>query len=272
MLRVRWLSSAQMPTAQPPPPVDDPARVLAIFDEHRPIHAYGIVDVAQYWDTSRWWVRDRGVVGEVGIPGIDRGVVYAVSAIDAAPTLALLVDLVDELPDGFDVTGPSGLAERLAPTHRALRTVPHVKMHLVRPDLLPDPDAAVRPLVPDDVAAVHALFERTGGTPDFFRADLLGSGRQVGLEVDGVLVAMAGVHLVDPEHGIAVIGNVNTAPEHRGAGLARRAVATLVHRLRDEVDLVALNVARDNRPACALYEGLGFLPLMEYEEAELVRR
>lgn len=261
-----------MPTAPPPQPVDDPATVLARFEEHRPIHAYGIVDVAQYWETSRWWVRDRGVVGDVGIPGVDRGVVYAVSAIDAAPTLALLVDLVDQLPDRFDVTGPSGLTERLAPTHRAVRSVPYVKMHLVRPDLLPDIDPDVRPLTPDDLDAVHALFERTGGTPDFFRADLLGSGRQVGFDLEGQLVAMAGVHLVDREHGIAVIGNVNTAPEHRGGGLARRVVATLVHRLHDEADLIALNVARDNRAACALYEGLGFLPLMEYEEAELVRR
>jgi ribosomal protein S18 acetylase RimI-like enzyme len=261
-----------MPTAPPPPPpVDDPAAVLAVFTEHRPIHAYGILDVVQHWETSRWWVRDRGVVGDVGLPGVDRGVVYAVSSIYAAPTLALLVDVADELPDRFDITGPSGMAERLASTHRAVRSGPHVKMHLVRPDLVPAPDPQVRALDPGDVEAVHGLFARTGGTPDFFRADLLGSGRQVGLEVDGELVAMAGVHLVDADEGIAVIGNVNTAPEHRGGGLARRVVATLVDRLRQDADLIALNVARDNRAACALYEGLGFVPLMEYEEAELVR-
>lgn len=258
-------------TAQPQP-ADDPGQVLAVLDEHRAIHAYGIVDVVQFWDDSRWWVRDRGTVGLVGIPGVSREVVYAVSAVYAAATLALLEDLVDELPERFDITGPSGLAERMEPTHRSTRCAPYVKMHLIRPDLLPAPDPAARPLEVEDATAVESLFERAGGAEEFFRTDLLGTGRQFGIFHDDVLVAMAGTHVVDPDLGIAAIGNVNTLPEFRGRGLGRRVVAALAHRLREEVDIVALNVGRDNTPARNLYEGLGFLPLMEYEEAELIGR
>ncbi len=262
----------QMITLAGPRPTDDPDTVLDVFNEHRPIHAYGIVDVLQYWTSSRWWVRDRGVVGLVGLPGVSDGVVYAVSAVYAAATFALLRDLVDDLPERFDITGPSGLAERMQPTHRAARVQPYVKMQLIRPDMLPAVDVGIRALEADDQPAVLALLAQAGGAPEFVRLDLLGTRHHFGVFDDGTLVAMAGTHLVDPAHGIAAIGSVNTLPEYRGRGLARRVVAALSHRLREEVDVVALNVGRDNTPARNLYEGLGFLPLMEYEEAELVRR
>jgi len=260
-----------MPTDTPAPMADRTA-VLDVFAEHRAIHAYGIVDAVQFWDSSRWWVRDRGVVGLVGLPGVDHGVVYAVSAVYAAATLALLTEIVDQLPDRFDITGPSGLAERMAPTHRASRAQPYVKMQLIRPDLLPDPGPGVRLLEAGDGDACTVLLEQTSGSPEFFRHDLLGTGRHTGIFDGGTLVAMAGTHVIDTDQGIAAIGNVNTLPAYRGRGLARQVVAALARRLRDEVDVVALNVGRDNTPARNLYEVLGFLPLMEYEEAELVRR
>lgn len=259
------------PTGRPAP-ATQADEVLAVFDEHRAIHAYGIVDVVQYWDASRWWVRDRGVVGLVGLPAVPDGVVYAVSAVYAAATLALLTDVADELPERFPVTGPSGLADRMEPTHRATRVEPYVKMQLIRPDMVPDPGRDIRALEPADEDAVLSLLAQSGGAPEFVRLDLLGTGRHFGRFEGDKLVTMAGTHLIDAEQNIAAIGSVNTLPEYRGRGLARQVVAALTHRLRDEVEVVALNVGRDNTPARNLYEGLGFLPLMEYEEAELVRR
>lgn len=255
-----------------PAPTDDRDAVLDVLTEHRAIHAYGIVDAVQFWETSTWWIRDRGVVGLVGLPGVSGGVVYAVSAVYAAATLALLVDVLDELPERFTATGPSGLAARLEPSHQALRCAPHVKMQLIRPDMLPDPGPGVRALDPGDADASRALLERTSSSAEFFRFDLLGTGRQYGIFDGPTLVAMAGTHVIDVDLGIAAIGNVNTLPEYRGRGLARRVVGALTWKLRREVDLIALNVDRDNTAARNLYEGLGFLPLMEYEEAELARR
>lgn len=262
----------RMTTLDRPAPAQHADEVLDVFEEHRAIHAYGIVDVVQFWDSSRWWVRDRGVVGLVGLPEVPDGVVYAISAVHAAATFALLGDLVDELPARFEITGPSGLAERMEPTHRAARVQPYVKMQLIRPDMLPAREPDVRALEPDDEDAVLSLLAQSGGAPEFVRLDLLGTERHFGVFDGDTLVAMAGTHLVDAEVGIAAIGSVNTLPEYRGRGLARQAVAALTHRLREEVDVIALNIGRDNTPARNLYEGLGFLPLMEYEEAELVRR
>lgn len=253
-------------------PTSDPAGVLAVYDVHRPIHAYGIVDVVQLWDRSQWWMRDQAVVGLIALPGVSVPVVYAISAVAGGETLTLLEELAPQLPARFEITGPTGLTERLAATHDAVQADPHVKMHLVRPDMLPSSDPEARPLQLDDVEAVERFRERSGDSLAFFRDDLLGTGRHVGIFEGRDLLALSGVHVIDVDQGIAAIGNVSTLPEHRGRGLARRVTATLCHRLLEEVEVVALNVGRDNTPARTLYEGLGFLPLMEYEEAELVRR
>lgn len=261
-----------MAVARAPAPTDDPSAVLAIFDAHRPIHTYGIVDVVQFWDTSRWWVRDGAAVGLVGLPGVPDPVVYAVSAVHGGETLSLLADLVPQLPDRFDITGPVGLTERLEATHHATRSAPYVKMHLLRADMLPASDPQARVLEPDDLDAVHTFAAASDMPLRFFREDLLGTGRQFGIFGDGELIALAGVHVIDVDQGIAAIGDVVTHPEHRGRGLAGRVTAALCHRLHAEVAIVGLNVGRDNTPARKLYERLGFLPLMEYEEAELIRR
>lgn len=243
-----------------------------MFVDHRAIHAYGIVDVVQFWHASRWWVRDGAVVGLVGLPSAPDPVVYAVSAVHGVETLDLLSDLAPQLPDRFAITGPIGLSERLAQTHRATRCLPYVKMHLVRPDMLPAPDPVVRPLGTDDLEAVRTFVERGDTDLEYFREDLLGSGRQVALFDRDDIVSLAGVHVIDTTEGLAAIGHVSTLPDLRGRGLGTRVVAALCHRLRDEVDIVMLNVGRDNAAARHIYENLGFLPLLEYEEAELVRR
>ena len=253
-------------------PTQDRSGVLELFQAHRAIHIYGLADVAQFWETSRWWVRDGGVVGLVGLPGVERAVVYAISAVHGGATLRLLQDLAPQLPERFDITGPSGLTERLDASHRATRSAPYVKMQLLRADMLPASPEGARVLEPGDLPAVRQLADGAGEALTFFREDLLGSGRQVGVFVGGRLAALAGVHVIDVELGVAAIGDVLTAPELRGRGFAAGAVAALCRRLGDEVATIGLNVGRDNTPARTLYERLGFLPLMEYEEAELVRR
>lgn len=253
-------------------PNSDPSDMLATFADHRAIHAYGICDVVQFWDTSQWWVRDGAVVGLVGLPYAPDPVVYAVSAVHGVETLGLLADLTPQLPERFEITGPIGLSERLAATHRSLRCLPHVKMHLVRPDKLPRPDPAVRVLEPDDLPAVRKFDNHEDAGLQFFREDLLGTGRQVAIFDGDQIAALAGVHLIDTTERIAVVGHVSTLPDLRGRGLGTRVVAALCQRLRSEVDIVTLNVGRDNTTARHIYEGLGFLPLLEYEEAELVRR
>jgi ribosomal protein S18 acetylase RimI-like enzyme len=252
-----------------PKPIDDPAAVLAVFDEHREVHPYGIYDVVNLWDCSRWWLRERAVVGLIALPGSDVPVVYAVSATAGEQTLQLLADLAPDLPPHIIITGPDGLTNRLAGTYRASWSGPHIKMHLAHPAMLPPADPHAYVLEAADLPRIEHLFAADPHTGVYFHPGLLDSGYYIGIDHATQLVAVAGVHLVDRHCGVAAVGNVSTHPGHRRRGLARRVMATLCHRLIGEVDLVGLNVRRDNRAAHALYEGMGFASLTGYEEAEL---
>jgi len=255
-----------------PEPTDDPAAVMTVYQRHRAVHPYGIFDVANLWDRSRWWVRDEAVVGLLALPGADAPVVYGVAASAHAQTLELLGDLAPHLPPRMVITGPEGLTDRLADAYEPLWSAPHLKMWLADPGRLPPPDPDVGVLAATDLSRLERLFAADPHTGVYFHAGLLDSGHYVGIAAGGELVAAGGIHLIDRRHGVTALGNVFTHPRHRRRGLARRVMSTLCHRLLAEVDVIGLNVRRDNTAARALYHDLGFVPVVRYEEAELTRR
>jgi ribosomal protein S18 acetylase RimI-like enzyme len=203
--------------------------------------------------------------------GSGEPVLYAIAhdAPSDAATLDLLEHLTPELPDHFVITGPIGLSRRLAASHTADWVIPHVKMHLPDRASLPDADDAIESLDRAAEAEVVELRTHGGDASAFFVPELLDTGWYLGLRTDGDLAAVAGVHVISERYGVAAIGNVLTHPAHRRRGLARALVATLAHRLLAAVPTVGLNVGVDNTAARALYDDLGFVPSITYEEAEL---
>ncbi|WP_370324700.1 GNAT family N-acetyltransferase [Euzebya sp.] len=261
-------------------PVDDPAEILAIYQRAPHVHPYGIADVVQLWPTSTWWRRGDAVVGLLDLPGGD--VVYSVTADPSArpATLELLADLAaparGDLPDAFTITGPTGLTAALEGAGYTARWADaYDKLHLPPDAPLPDPPDDLVVLDRADVPAMTALFATDPDAGDFFHAGLVDTGfylgRREGRSPDGVLVAVAGVHVVEPGTGVAAIGNVATHPSHRRRGHGRAVVVGLVHRLREVADVIGLNVRHRTAPARALYRDLGFLHATTYEEAAVVR-
>ncbi len=255
--------------------VDDPAPLADLYGRHPEVHPYGLADLEEpFWSRSTWYRSGDAVVGVLDL-GSDEPVLYAVAADAAtdAATLDLLEHLVPRLPDHFVITGPVGLSDRLAPTHAADWVIPHVKMHLIDPGRLPEPDPRVVALDRGAEDAVLALRAHGGDASAFFVPELLDTGWYLGLDDgDGQLAAVAGVHVISERYGVAAIGNVLTHPSRRRQGLARALMATLSRRLLDAVPTVGLNVGVANTAARALYDDLGFVPVITYEEAEIRRR
>lgn len=246
--------------------------VLDVYLRHRPVHPYGIADVVQFPDGAAWWREGEAVVGVVPVPGSPVPVVYAVA--HDRPTDAATLDLLDtlgaELPERFVVHGPRGLDERLSGRYRTLWRNDYVKLALEDATALPVRDPRVRVLDRADLRALHDLYATDEHAGDFFHAGLLDTGAYVGVDgEEGRLDAAAGIHVIDREHGVVALANVATRPERRRRGLGRAVVATLVHRLREQVDVVGLNVRDENVAARRLYEALGFRQVTEYAEAEL---
>jgi ribosomal protein S18 acetylase RimI-like enzyme len=266
-------------TAEHARPIADRTELLALFGADRRAHPYGLADVQQLWELSRWWLDGGAAVGVMDLPGSTVPVLYAVSARDPAGTLGLLarLDTEGQLPPRFVVTGPRGLTRRLTRDGRryARWSRRYDKLALDDPGQLPPADPDVVTVDLPQLAALERLHATDPAAGDFFHPDLLATGGYVGLYADppydGAMIATAGVHVIDPVNRVAAIGNVATHPDHRGRGLARRVTATLCRRLLAEVDVLGLNVTLGNDPARRLYERLGFREVLPYEEAELDR-
>lgn len=146
----------------------------------------------------------------------------------------------------------------------------------LRPEGAEGPPATeheLRPLVPGDVRALNALYS-TEGSPTGYVAEQIAQGIYFGAYARGMLVAAAGTHLVSPNVGIAVVGNVFTHPAFRGEGLAGRVTSAVTEELleRRGCASIALTVNPANEPAVRAYSRLGYQPGSPVVEARLRRR
>jgi predicted GNAT family acetyltransferase len=85
-------------------------------------------------------------------------------------------------------------------------------------------------------------------------------------------VAIAGTHVVAPEEGVAVVGNVFTHPRFRGRGLATLVTGAVTRHLLDMCPQVYLTVDSQNLPAIAAYRRLGYRVECTLYETPALRR
>ncbi len=129
----------------------------------------------------------------------------------------------------------------------------------------------VRRMLGSDARLINRLYN-SEGSPTYYGGQVIESGVYFGAIEDGRLVAVAGTHVVSPEEGIAVVGNVFTHPRYRGKGYARIVTgATTAYLLRTCRDVV-LTVDPENTPAVRAYERLGYVTDCRLIEAAVTRR
>jgi RimJ/RimL family protein N-acetyltransferase len=119
------------------------------------------------------------------------------------------------------------------------------------------PHHPVRQLTVADLPALKKLYAQhpeSGFSPDLFT-----QGLYVGAYEGERLIAAGGTHALVPAYGIAVLGNIFTAPQARGQGYATAVTGALLTTLfQRHYSLVVLNVFEDNVQAIRIYQRLGF--------------
>jgi ribosomal protein S18 acetylase RimI-like enzyme len=117
-------------------------------------------------------------------------------------------------------------------------------------------DDAIVHLSAEDAPAMAGLTDVA--FPGFFRRKTYLMGSYYGIQVQGLLVAMAGERLALP--GYREISAVCTHPEHTGQGYAGRLMARLLkdHAAASVTSFLHVSAASDR--AIALYERLRFVP------------
>jgi GNAT superfamily N-acetyltransferase len=246
----------------------DDANLIALFERDRPVHPYALGDLDLFAPLSTWWLRGDAAIGRLELVPGDPAIVYAVSVADPTGTLDLLEDLArGPLRPPFVATGPIGMAARMADLGlRVEWSSGCEKYWLEAPHRVTAPPRPPSTLGPEHVESLTALYTRCLGPSWYFVPELVTEGRYLGYLHEGQVVAAAGTHVLSQRMKVAAIGNVATAPEFRGQGLASDLMRALVAQLRPSISTFGLNVQGHNPGARRIYERLGFVRVAAYEE------
>jgi ribosomal protein S18 acetylase RimI-like enzyme len=260
-----------MPDVQPMPEIEPEQDIGAIRslleqDPYWSLYALGDLDPKRFCH-ARFYVAPPHVgllYQEFDVP-----ILFALG--DPAALLARM-----PLPDRCYLQVKAGLLAAIEQTHTVSLLRPAVRMRLDRPHFQPAPTTQCRRLTRDDLAAIERLYADGAGTnesPDFFFPSMLEEGVFVGRFVEGMLVSVAGTHLVGQVAKVAAIGNVYTHRNHRRRGYAAETTsAAILTLLRMGIERVGLNVYASNPAAQSVYRALGFVEHCRYLEGFAVRR
>jgi ribosomal protein S18 acetylase RimI-like enzyme len=247
----------------------DRSLLLSMLEADRLFAAYAIADMDDAeFPRTRWGValedgrpvsvvlEYRGispqhlfVMGDpAGIAGILRDVIHTRVAY-----LATRADSVPALTERYRVDPPTDM----------------VRMVVDRDTFRPLVGDAVR-LDVGDTRHLNRLYEL--GTTASLPPQAVEAGIYYGVRRGTRLIAAAGTHVISPSYGLAAVGNVYTAREYRGQGLAKVVTSAVTAELLSLLPEVVLNVRADNPPALAAYRALGYREHTHFEERLVTRR
>jgi ribosomal protein S18 acetylase RimI-like enzyme len=146
---------------------------------------------------------------------------------------------------------------------------PMLRMAVNRQSFRPAAGPVIR-LLPVEIGDLNRLYGL--GFTAWLPANSVASGVYYGIRSGNRLVAAAGTHVISPEARLGVVGNVMTAPDHRGRGYAKATTSAVTAELLRTCDDVVLNVRSDNPPAIAAYRALGYTEYWRFEERLVHRR
>ena len=238
-------------------------------------HAYALGDLAEpFVSRSEFFaaVGDDGAPSEIAAlyRGLGTPALIAHAQRSTADMISLTEAVLAQTTGALMLQADLELLPTVQAQSTVLSSITRTRMWLSTPSALPPPDSRVQRLGPQHAGALHTLYD-VAYPGSWFDPSLLALGRVFGALDGHDLLATAGVHVVAPDHNVAVIGNVTTRPDARRRGLARACTAALARDLRKDCSTVVLNVATHDSGARALYAGLGFQSVFDLLELMVVR-
>lgn len=237
--------------------------------------AYAAYAVAQLepglFEESRFFVAE-GPTGWALLMHSEAGLGRAVVTLGDPAALDALLSLHPGPLSNYLATGAPAHMGVLG-RHFAVSGAIEMRRMTVDPVAFRPVEGTVRRLSGSDVSALNALYSTEGG-PTGYTAAHIQRGVYYGAYDGKWLVAVAGTHVVAPNMGIAVVGNVFTHPAYRGGGLATQVTSAVTEELltRHGCQSVVLTVNPMNTPAVQAYLHLGYELGGEVVEARLQRR
>jgi ribosomal protein S18 acetylase RimI-like enzyme len=251
-------------------PLYDRRELEPMLSEDRPLAAYALGHLERdLFDSASFYVADgpagRGVVMHARSMGLATITLGAPEAIDA------ILSIHPGPRRSYLSTATPEQMPTLRRIYRLTDELPMCRMATTRERFVPR-SGETRRLTGRDVGRLNNLYASEGG-PSFYRSQTIDRAVYFGVFDGPRLVAVAGSHIVAPNTGIAVVGNVFTDAAFRGCGLATRTTSTVTEALlaRGCADIV-LTVDPANTPAVHAYRRLGYEFGSEIVEARIRRK
>lgn len=245
---------------------DDLRRMLS---PHRAYAAYALGQLQPgLFERSAWWVA-QGAQGQALLLHARGGLGNALFALGAVEPLEALLQLHPGPHHTFLTCQPRHLETVLR--HYQLSERQSLLRMLVDRDSFRPVDGQVRRLAGRHIQEINQLY-RIDGTPAFYSSENIDDAVYYGASDGGRIVAVAGTHVVAPDEGIAVVGNVFTHPGYRKRGLGTVVTSAVTRHLLADCREVVLSVDQRNVPAVRAYRRLGYREVGRLIEGSAVRR
>ncbi len=174
--------------------------------------------------------------------------------------------------------GPRFSFGSLKPEHRRVaekfffftRPQTMLRMSVAHESFRPSAGATTR-LSGADLSAINRLYSAEGA-PSNYRPQHIDDAVYYGVVRDGLLVSIAGTHVISDAERIGVVGNVFTHPAYRGRGFGAAATSATTAELLRRDALVVLTVEAENGPAISVYRRLGYDVACTLHETPLLRK
>jgi len=242
----------------------DPEAIRPILERQRAHAAYALAHLEpRLFPRSFWW-RAVPLDSAGSLPAPDGGEALVMHArTGLGPSLVALgappaLEAILRLHPGPFYTFATFQVEHAAVARRHFslsRRGASLRMSVSRETFRPA-EGPTRRLRSHDLADVDDL-QRSEGFGFHFAA-ALDDGVYYGVYHAGRLVAMAGTHVVAPEVGVAIVGNVVTHPRYRRRGFGAAATGAVTAALLETCPFVLLTVEEKNEPALRVYQRLGY--------------
>ena len=259
-------------------PTRNREKLERFFLQRPETHIYALADLEDpFWSHVEAFVaEDAGqiVAAAFFFDRLSIPILYCIAEPGDEAAFFLIKAIAEKVPSPCFGHLGLGLADAVDREFQSVGTM--VKMQLTRP--IPpkqNPGFTVEPLTAVHEQELSAFYEASayregdlGG--GFFDPYMLEIGPYFGVRDDGRLVAAGGIHVRASCYRAAALGNIATTPEFRGRGFGTAITSAICETLREETEIIGLNVHSQNKIAQSCYERLGFERVLEYEEGNFV--
>jgi RimJ/RimL family protein N-acetyltransferase len=247
----------------------DADRIRAILKPRVEYTAYALGQLEPAMFRQAHWYLAKGETGQGFVVHSAGGLGEATLTMGDAAAVQAILSLHPGPAHTYATSQPEHL-DVLGRFYHVAHQQPMVRMAVGREDFQPA-RGETRRLIGKDIRTINRLYSSEGGL-SFYSGDQIDAGIYYGVFEDEKLVSVAGTHVVSPQEGVAVVGNVFTHPRYRGRGYAERATSATTKHLLHRCPNVVLTVDPKNTPATRAYQRLGYREVCFLIEAAADRR